>query len=153
MHEPWNLHFFQRHPDDDRHQSVPARDFLDGLPDKVVAEILAVLDAVAEAPPPAFSGAGKWEAMHGEMAGFYEVRVRGAGMNHRLFCILERHANDLGGPSIVAIDGLTKPKRSAADSRDYLGRFAYAPSSPVDEPCCSSDSDRLTLARDEFEVE
>ena len=57
--------------------------------------------------------------MRGEMAGFYEVRVRGAGMNHRLFCILERHADDLGGPSIVAIDGLTKPKRSAADSRDY----------------------------------
>ena len=119
MNEPWNLHFFQRHPDDDRRQSVPARDFLDGLPDKVVAEVLAVLDAVAEAPPPAFSGGGKWEAMHGEMAGFYEVRVRGAGMNHRLFCILERHADDLGGPSIVAIDGLTKPKRSAADSRDY----------------------------------
>ena len=57
--------------------------------------------------------------MHGEMAGFYEVRVRGAGMNHRLFCILERPAGDLGGPSIVAIDGLTKPKRSAADSRDH----------------------------------
>ena len=57
MNEPWNLHFFQRHADDDRHQSVPARHFLDGLPDKVVAEILAVLDAVAEAPPPAFSGA------------------------------------------------------------------------------------------------
>ena len=57
---------------------VPAIDFLDGLPAKAVAEIQAVLDAVAEAPPPAFSGGGKWEAMHDEMAGFYEVRVPAA---------------------------------------------------------------------------
>jgi len=42
-----------------------------------------VLDAVAEAPPPAFSGGGKWEAMHDEMAGFYEVRIQGGGMNQR----------------------------------------------------------------------
>jgi hypothetical protein len=47
--------------------------------------------------------------MHGDMAGFYEVRVKGGGMNHRLFCILERNAKDLGGSSIVAIDGLSKP--------------------------------------------
>ncbi len=61
-----------------------------------------VLEAVAEAPPPAFSGGGKWEVMHDDMAGFYEVRVRGADrLNHRLFCILERDADDLGGSSIV----------------------------------------------------
>lgn len=57
--------------------------------------------------------------MHGDMAGFYEVRVTGGGMNHRLFCILERDAVDLGGSSIVAIDGLSKPRRSAAEPRDY----------------------------------
>jgi Txe/YoeB family toxin of Txe-Axe toxin-antitoxin module len=110
---------FQRHIADDETQSVPALEFLQLLPAKVAAEIQAVLDAVAEAPPPAFSGGGKWEAMHGELAGIYEVRVQGAGMNHRLFCLLQRIADDLGGPSIVAIGGLTKPKRSAADSRDY----------------------------------
>ncbi len=59
----------------------------------------AVLDAVAEAPRPAFSRGGKWEAMHGDMAGFYEVRVTGGGMNHRRFCVLERDAEDLGGPA------------------------------------------------------
>jgi hypothetical protein len=57
--------------------------------------------------------------MHDEMAGFYEVRIQGGGMNHRLFCILERDAADLGGSSIVVIDGLSKPKRSAADPKDY----------------------------------
>lgn len=62
----------------------------------------AVLEAVAEAPPPAFSGGGKWEVMHDDMTGFYEVRVRGADRrNHRFFCILERDADDLGGSSIV----------------------------------------------------
>ena len=115
--EPWLIHFFQRHPDDDPNGVVPAIEFFDRLPVKLVAEFQAVLDAVAEAPPPAFSGGGKWEAMHDEMAGLYEVRIQGGGMNHRLFCVLERDAVDLGGSSIVVIDGLSKPKRSAADPK------------------------------------
>ena len=78
-----------------------------------------MLDAVAEAPPPAFAGGGKWEAMHGDMSGFYEVRVQGGGHNHRLFRVLERHAEDLGGPSIVCIGGLSKPRRSAAPAQDH----------------------------------
>lgn len=114
----WRIHFFQRHLGDDREGTVPARDFLDGLPMKVAAEIHAVLAAVAEAPPPAFSGGGKWEVMHGGMGGIYEIRVQGARGNHRLFCILDR-GDDLGGPSIVCIGGLTKPPRAAADERDY----------------------------------
>ena len=117
--EPWLIHFFQRHPDDDPQCGVPAAAFLDTLADKVVSEIHAVLDAVASAPPAAFSGGGKWEAMHDEMSGFYEVRVQGGGKNHRLFCLLERHADDLGGPSIILIDGLSKPRRSAANPKDY----------------------------------
>ena len=100
MSEPWLIHFFQRHRDDDPARPVPTVDFLDGLPDKIAAEFEAVLEAVAAAPPPSFSGGGKWEAMHEDMAGFYEVRVRGGASNHRLFCLLDRNANDLGGPSI-----------------------------------------------------
>jgi hypothetical protein len=70
--------------------SVPAADFLDGCPPKVRGTILAVLDAVAAAPPPAFSGGGKWEAMHGDMGGYYEIRVTGPGREQfRLFCLLE----------------------------------------------------------------
>lgn len=89
------------------------------VPTGVAAEIHAVLDAVASAPPPSFSGGGKWEAMHGEMAGFYEVRVQHGAMNYRLFCILERDAVDLGGSSIVCLGGLSKPRGTAAVSRDY----------------------------------
>ena len=116
---PWLIHFFRRAKADDASEAVPARDFFETVPDKVAAEFNAILDAVAEAPPPAFSGGGKWEAMHDEMAGFYEVRVQGGGSNHRLFCLLERDAKDLGGSSIVCLGGLTKPPRQPADPKDY----------------------------------
>ncbi len=124
--EPWLIHFFQRDARDDKAQRIPAMDFLDQVPTKVRAEMQAVLEAVAEAPPPAFSGGGKWEVMHDDMAGFYEVRVRGADRrNHRLFCILVRDAADLGGSSIVVIEGLSKPVRQAADPRDYRRAQRY----------------------------
>ena len=113
--EPWTIHFFRRHADDDADRATPALDFFDTVPVKVAAEIHAVLDAVAEAPPPSFSGGVKWEAMQGDMAGLYEIRVHGGGKNHRLFCILDR-GDDLGGPSIVCIDGLSKPPRQAASA-------------------------------------
>lgn len=112
----WKIHFFQC---DDAERTVPAIEFLDSIPATVAAQIHAVLEAVAAAPPPSFSGGGKWEAMHGDMAGYYEVRVQGGGMNHRLFCVLQRDADDLGGSSIVCIDGLSKPPRTAAHPRDY----------------------------------
>jgi Txe/YoeB family toxin of Txe-Axe toxin-antitoxin module len=91
----------------------------------VAAEISAILDAVAKAPPPAFSGGGKWEAMHGDMAGVYEVRVRSTGANHRLFCLLVRDSDHLEAPSIVCLGGLTKPVRSAAQPRDYVRITRY----------------------------
>ena len=100
-------------------------EFLDSIPAKVAAEIHAVLDAVAAAPPPSFSGGGKWEAMHDDMAGYFEVRVQGGGMNHRLFCVLERDAEDLGGSSIVCIDGFSKAPRTAAHPRDYRRVMRY----------------------------
>jgi len=84
--------------------------------------MLAVLRAVAEAPPPAFSGGGYWEAMHAEMSGFYEVRVDGPKREHfRLFCLLERDEAELGlgGPSIVLIDGRSKPFRTTLTRKDY----------------------------------
>jgi Txe/YoeB family toxin of Txe-Axe toxin-antitoxin module len=115
---PWLIHYFQRHVDDDPEESVPPREFIDGVDASVAAQIEAVLEAVAEAPPPSFSGGGFWEAMHGDMAGYYEVRVRHGGENHRLFCLLDRDAEDLGGSSIVCLGGLSKPVRSAAHPRD-----------------------------------
>ena len=95
--QPWRVHSFQRHPADDPARAVPARAFLDASPIKVSATLIAVVRAVADAPPPAFSGGGKWEAMHGKMSGIYEVRVDGPNRHHyRLFCVLEREGAQLG---------------------------------------------------------
>jgi hypothetical protein len=78
----WNIVFFMT-----AQESVPGADFLDSCPPKVRGTILAVLDAVAAAPPPSFSGGGKWEAMHGNMGGYHEIRVTGPGREQfRLFC-------------------------------------------------------------------
>jgi len=118
----WQIHFFRRHRSDDENEAVPGRDFLAACPDKVRAMMVAVLHAVRDAPPPAFSGGGKWEAMHGEMAGLYEVRVDGPQRRHyRLFCLLDQDdtAKKLGGPSIVVIDGRSKAFRTVLSPHDY----------------------------------
>ncbi|MDQ3856838.1 MAG: hypothetical protein M3327_00060 [Actinomycetota bacterium] len=105
---------------------VPAIDFLDGCPTKVAANLLAVLEAVAEAPPPQYSGGGKWEAMHGTMRGYYEVRATGPGREQfRLFCLLENadegemKRRGLSGPAIAVITGLRKRWRTTLTERDY----------------------------------
>lgn len=121
-HAPWRIHFFKRHAEDDPTQAIPARDFLDRCPTAVAAKLIAVVKAVADAPPPAFSGGGKWEAMHGEMNGFYEVRVDGPKRHHyRLFCVLERDGAKvgLGGPSLVLITGKDKPFQTVLSNADY----------------------------------
>jgi hypothetical protein len=64
--------------------------------------------------------------MHEDMAGVYEVRVQGGGANHWVFCLLDRNADDLGDPSLICLDGLTKPVRSAASTRDYRRVRQYA---------------------------
>jgi len=118
--EPWLIQFFQRHRLDDPSRQVPAVDFFESIPDNVAATMQAVLEAVAAAPPPAFSGGGMWKAMHDEMAGYFEVRVMGPGKRlYRLFCLLERDAPGLGGPSIVAISGLAKAHQTAFTKHDY----------------------------------
>lgn len=106
--------------------TVPAIEFLECCPLKVAANLLAVLDAVAEAPPPQYSGGGKWEAMHGAMGGYFEVRATGPRREQfRLFCLLENADEDelarrgFVRPAIAVIAGLRKPWRTAFNERDY----------------------------------
>ena len=128
---PWRIHFFERYADDDAARAVPARDFLESCPLKVQAKMWAVLKAVADSPPPSFSGGGFWEAMHGDMSSYFEVRLDGPKRatdtgpkqrHYRLFCVLERDGKDLGlgGPSLVAICGKDKAIRTVLSNADYL---------------------------------
>ena len=118
---PWDVLYYKTSD-----KSVPAIDFLEGCPTKVAANLLAVLDAVADAPPPQYSGGGKWEAMHGAMGGYFEVRASGPGREQfRLFCILENadatelRRRGLPSPAIVVLTGLRKPWRTKFSDRDY----------------------------------
>jgi hypothetical protein len=106
--------------------SAPGLEFLKSCPIKVRAKLLAVLEAVRAAPPPAFSGGGKWEAMHGSMGGYYEIRVTGPGRQHyRLFCILDNGSPEelarrgFAAPQIVVINGMVKPNASLFTDGEY----------------------------------
>lgn len=121
--DSWDAVYFK-----DDEGNVPAEDFLDSCPPGVEAKILAVLDAVAEAPPPKFSGGGLWEAMHGEMGGYYEIRVQGPGREQfRLFCLLENAEPEVlkrrgfTHPAIAVITGLRKPWMTTFSDKDYAG--------------------------------
>ena len=118
---PWAIVYYET-----RNGSVPALEFLDGCPGKIDAEFVAVLDAVAAAPPPQFSGGGKWEAMHGNMGGWHEIRLTGPSREQfRLFCVLENAADEellkrgLAKPAIAVITGMRKPWRTKFSEADY----------------------------------
>jgi hypothetical protein len=118
---PWSIIYY-RAPD----STVPALNFLGECPSTLDAQFAAVLDAVATAPPPQFSGGGKWEAMHGVMSGFYEIRLSGPRREQfRLFCLLENGTREelarrgLQRPAIAVITGMRKPWRTTFSDGDY----------------------------------
>jgi hypothetical protein len=82
--------------------------------------------AVRAAPPPSFSGGGYWEAMHGEMGGYYEIRLTGPGRRqHRLFCLLDSGSDaelaerGFDEPKIAVLTGLVKPPGTKFSNADY----------------------------------
>jgi hypothetical protein len=112
--------FFRRQSDDDKGEAVPGREFLNACPVKVRATMRAVLAQVAAAPPKRFAGGGYWEAMKGNMTGWFEVRVDGPRRHHyRLFCRLDYDARDRPKPLLVVICGLDKPFRTQLADADY----------------------------------
>ena len=112
--------FFQRHKADDSTGATPGRDALNSFPAKVRATMRAALIAVAAAPPKRFAGGGYWEAMKGDMTGWFEVRVDGPARHHyRLFCLLGYDANGVNKPLLVVIDGRDKPFRTTLSAADY----------------------------------
>lgn len=113
--------YFKRHKKDDPEETAPGREFLRKVcPPKVRATMIAVLAAVAAAPPKRFAGGGLWEAMKGDMTGWFEVRVDGPQRHHyRLYCLLDYAAESLDRPLLVVIDGRDKAFRTKLSSADY----------------------------------
>jgi hypothetical protein len=112
--------FFRRHRDDDPSEATPGREFLSTCPVKVRATMRAVLTQVAAAPPKRFAGGGYWEAMKGEMTGWFEVRVDGPRRHHyRLFCLLDYAAQCRAKPLLVVICGQDKAFRTQLSRTDY----------------------------------
>jgi hypothetical protein len=114
--------YFQRHAEDDPGQARPGREALRSFPPGVRAKMVARLTAVAAAPPHRFTGGGYWEAMHGGMTGYYEVRADGPGRHHyRLFCLLDYDAvhPNYRKPLLVVLAGLNKPHRTTFTKADY----------------------------------
>jgi hypothetical protein len=106
--------------------TVPAEEFLDGCPVKIEARFSAVLEAIRDAPPPQFSGGDYWEAMHGDMGGYHEIRLTGPGRRqYRLFCILdnggpkELRERGFEQPQIAVISGMVKDSGEKFSDRDY----------------------------------
>lgn len=72
------------------------------------------------------SGGGYWEAMHGDMGGYDEIRLTGPGRHqYRLFCILdngspeELRVRGFDAPQIAAITGMIKDSGKKFSDRDY----------------------------------
>jgi hypothetical protein len=69
---------------------------------------------------------GYWEAMHGDMGGYHEIRLTGPGRRqYRLFCILdngcpkELRERGFKQPQIAVITGLVKDSGKKFSDRDY----------------------------------
>jgi len=78
--------------------------------------------------------------MHGEMAGYYEIRIDGPQRRHyRLFCLLENPGEVAGlkGPSLIVLCGMEKAFRTTFTKSDYErvrtlgGRFRSRVPRPV----------------------
>lgn len=115
------IRFFQRDIRDDPAQGIPGRDYLNAQVPKVRNLMRSVLVEVAASPPNRFSGGGYWEAMHGSMGDWYEVRVDGPQkkMHHRLFCRLDYDAQNFTKPLLVIICGMTKPAGHVFTAAEY----------------------------------
>lgn len=112
--------YFQRRFEDDPAQAAPGREQLQSWPTGVRAQARAVLAAVAAAPPKRFSGGGYWEAMHGAMTGWYEIRIDGPSRTHyRLFCLLDYDASGQDKPLLVVVDGRVKGFMTTLSDHDY----------------------------------
>lgn len=80
-----------------------------------------VLIEVVKVKPGHFAGGGYWEAMHGAMTGYYELRADGPDRprtHYRLFCLYDSAVDDEQGV-LVILTGMQKRFRTKFSDHDY----------------------------------
>ncbi len=109
----------------------PAWDFLGSkeMPSGVRAELLVTIGAVLQVGPPRFpTSTQRWRLMHKpaskrevDLSGICEVRDKHSNTLYRLFCVIDRNAPEhgLAAPSLVLLDGVAKPTRTAVPQSEY----------------------------------
>jgi hypothetical protein len=101
---------------------VPSRTFLLECPKSVRLQLLAILIAVRDGPPTSFPASNMWHVMKDDMKGFHEARDEHDGMLYRVFCVLDRHAQDHGldAPLVVLISGGSKKVQTRMHQAIYV---------------------------------
>lgn len=112
---PHSIEFYK----DPSDGSIPSLETFSTWPNKVAKKILPIVAAVAEAPPTKFAGGGKWEAMHGECTGMFEVRAKVDGIHYRFFCVLDLEAANSDRPLLTVLDADSKPDRTVFPAGRY----------------------------------
>ncbi len=117
IERPFEVGFFKPDPNPPGH--LPVLDLIERWPVGVQARLFATLDAVASAPPYRFAGGGYFEAMHGEMQGWFEVRARSGTIHYRLFCLLDRKQVNFEVGLLAVITGASKANGRVFTDLEY----------------------------------
>ena len=82
--------------------------------DALAARFAAIANAVCQAWPK-FKGGGLWKAMHGEMQGFFEIRISKGKTNYRFIC----HPIQRGEQLLIVVAGAAKPRQTGLPESFY----------------------------------
>jgi hypothetical protein len=94
--------------------TIPAYDFLKGLPINVRVQLLAILEAVRTTGPDQWADRHSHCPMKGDLADLHEVRDKQGEMLYRLFVVWQRKER-----RVVIIDGRMKANKTKLGEGEY----------------------------------
>ena len=122
-------------------RTVPAFEFLRGLPSAPRVQLLAIVDAVATVGPDRWKDRNRHRAMEGELAHLHEARDRHGQTLFRLFLRWQREQH-----RVVIIDGWTKPNATALHRTEYDAVGTLAATIDQDPPPFATADDFVRAA-------
>jgi hypothetical protein len=108
-------------------RSVPAFDFLLGLPPAVRIQLLAIVDAVRSTGPDQWRDTSSHDSMHGACEHLHEARDRHGQMLYRLYLLWQRREK-----RVVIVGGGAKPNSTALPNSFYDDLAALAATADED---------------------